>query len=362
MNAPIIKAAPASAFSDERVRRRLWAVLIVYETLVIAIVAGAGLNIALMAGGSVPMAAPLALIACAEALRIPLSAMAVRLRWPGRLLAALALLAIAIGSAEGLAVAFEAFLQNRVVEISHAAADVEKLEHDQAAHAADVASLAGEVKDIDAQVATLARSMPTPPAGSNRTCTWRGQRVSCSADAAAIAAYREALKAYDVRLASLTDRRGALQGKVDAARAERPPAGLLEARRAFEEKAGQNPVWRLTAAVFGESVSEVTPAQFATVKKFVTASLAIAFATLSMVVSVVVHARLRSEGGGKLARAIRGYLARRRRQLIRMVPGPVEFRDRIVVKWVPFDPKSGLRIKPDGEPADVVSPTWAKTS
>jgi hypothetical protein len=72
---------------------------------VITIVAGAGLNIALMGGGSIAMAAPLALIACAEALRIPLSAMATRLRLSGRLLAAVALLAIAVGSAEGLAVA-----------------------------------------------------------------------------------------------------------------------------------------------------------------------------------------------------------------------------------------------------------------
>ena len=166
--------------NDERIRRRLWRVLIAYETLVIAIVAAAGLNIALAAGGSLPMAAPLALIACAEMLRIPLSAMAVRLRWPGRLLAAVALLAIAVGSAEGLAVAFEAFLQNRVTEIMRAAGEVERLERDHATHAADVANLASEVKDLDAQVAALAKSMPQPPTESNRTCTWKGQRVTCS--------------------------------------------------------------------------------------------------------------------------------------------------------------------------------------
>ena len=40
------------AISDAVVRRRLWIVLVIYETLVIAIVAGAGLNIALMGGGS----------------------------------------------------------------------------------------------------------------------------------------------------------------------------------------------------------------------------------------------------------------------------------------------------------------------
>ena len=100
----------AIAGADARIRRRLWVVLCIYETLVVSIVAGAGLNIALMGGGSIFMAAPLLLISCAEALRIPLAAMATRLRWGGKMLAAVALLAIAIGSAEGLVVAFEAFL------------------------------------------------------------------------------------------------------------------------------------------------------------------------------------------------------------------------------------------------------------
>ena len=58
-----------------------------------------------------------------------------------------------------------------------------------------IASLASEVTQLDSQAAELARSMPTPPAGSSRTCTWKGQRVSCSADAAVVAAYREAVRA-----------------------------------------------------------------------------------------------------------------------------------------------------------------------
>ena len=61
---------------DAIVRRRLWIMLCIYEALIIGIVAAAGLNIALMGGGSIFMAAPLLLISCAEALRIPLSAMA----------------------------------------------------------------------------------------------------------------------------------------------------------------------------------------------------------------------------------------------------------------------------------------------
>jgi hypothetical protein len=340
-----------AAMTDAVVIRRLWIVLVAYETLIIIIIAGAGLNIALMAGGSLPMAAPLLLISCAEALRIPLSAMVGRLRWPGRLLALTALLAIAIGSAEGLAVAFEAFLQNRVVEISRAARDLERaqLAADQAA--GDRASLTAEVQELDAQVAELARTMPAPPAGSNRTCTWKGQRVTCSGDAAAQAAYREAMKAYDARLARLAGQRGPLQARVEAARVQQALGALLEARRGFEDKASQSPVYRLTAAVFGEDVSSVTPAQFATVKKFATATLAIAFATLSMAVSMVAHAKLRSDRPSKLARALRAMFAARRKTLRRIRETVrTEYKNRVV--YIPVD-ASGRVVNPDRKSATL---------
>ena len=255
-------------------------------------------------------------------------------------------------------------MQNRVVDIMRANGAVERAQGavDQAASErtlsdATIASLASEVTELDAQVAALAKSIPQPPPASNKTCTWKGQRVSCSADGAAIIVYREQVRAYDARLTSLTSQRATLQAKVDAARSKQASAAsprasdaVLEAKQAFEEKASQSPVWRLTATVFGEAVSEVTPAQFARVKAFVTATLAIGFATLSMAVSIVVHAKLRSEGDGKLARAIRAMVARWRKRLVvyRNVPGP--FRDRTVFVHVPVDPVSGLVLDPDKKP------------
>lgn len=350
--------------TDAHIVRRLWIVLVIYEMLVITIVAGAGLNIALMGGGSIAMAAPLALIACAEALRIPLSALATRLRLFGRLLAAVALLAIAVGSAEGLAVAFEAFLQNRVVEIMHAGADVERAQqvvdmagNERNQQGATVADLTAQVKELDDQVAALAHDMPTPPASSGRTCTGRkGAKITCTVDAVAVAAYATAMKAYNERLKSLTDPRGALQSKVDAARRQvvgvSPEASkaLLDAKETFEEKAALSPVWRLTAAVFSENVSAVTEAQFATVKKFVTVTLAITFATLSLAVSVVVHAKLRSDKSSKLSLALRKMFAARRRTLRRIQETVrVEYRDRVRMIYVPVDGATGRIIDPDGK-------------
>jgi hypothetical protein len=81
-----------------------------------------------------------------------------------------------------------------------------------------------------------------------------------------------------------------------------------------------------------------------------------------MLVSVVVHQTPRGDRPGKVAPALRRMIAARRKTL-RRLEETIAYRDRIVVRWVPFDPKSGLRIKPDGDLGEVVhSPAWTKTS
>ena len=66
-------------------------------------------------------------------------------------------------------------MRNRVVDISRASAAVDRAQRavDQAASErayddANVASLAREVTELDAQVTALAKSMPQPPTSSNR--------------------------------------------------------------------------------------------------------------------------------------------------------------------------------------------------
>lgn len=101
-------------------RTRLFWTLIFFEACVISITAYTGLNMAVARGGSFAMALPLLMIAAAETLRIPLSGYAAQLSWPKQILAGLVLIAIALGSAEGLSLAFEQFVNNRVVSISQA--------------------------------------------------------------------------------------------------------------------------------------------------------------------------------------------------------------------------------------------------
>jgi hypothetical protein len=96
---------------------------------------------------------------------------AVSLGWAGRIIAAIALAAIALASAEGLAIVFESFIDNRLVNVLQAQHRVEIARQAANAESANVASLAGEVTGLDAQVAVLAKSIPQPPPGSNKTCT-----------------------------------------------------------------------------------------------------------------------------------------------------------------------------------------------
>ena len=229
--------------TDAIIRRRLWVMLCLYEALIISIVAAAGLNISLSGGGSLFLAAPLLLISCAEALRIPLSAMATRLRWGGQLLAAIALLGIAVGSAEGLGVAFQILPANRVVDIMRAnlAPSIGPNELSTAKRRRTPASRA---KVTCAGHRSHGAGQPTgrlrPPLRiGTPSAPGEGSGFRRSADASAIAVYRETQKEYDARLASLSSQRLAARAKQMSAVSPRALDARTEAKQAFEEKADQ---------------------------------------------------------------------------------------------------------------------------
>ena len=123
---------PASGFSDERIHRRLWRGLVCYEVAIVSVILAAGAGIALGQGGTLAGAAPLVVIGLAESLRIPLAGWSTRLRFGGKVLAWLALIAIGLASFDGLALVFYNFIDNRIsnilvaehrVEVARLAAD-----------------------------------------------------------------------------------------------------------------------------------------------------------------------------------------------------------------------------------------------
>jgi hypothetical protein len=343
---------PASV--DSGVRRRLVALLIVYEIAIIAVIVGAGANIALTQGGTLIGAAPLIAIGLAESLRVPLAGWSTRLRLRGKLLAWLALAAIALTSFDGLALVFENFLDNRMVNVLAAQHRVEIAQAMADQGASDVAAFTAEVGALDAQVAALAKSMPSPPAASDKVCTGkRHARVTCNADAAAAATYQSAMKSYDARLSELTSKRSGLQAKVDGARAGKGAAETLaDARRNLDDELQLSAMHRLAGSIFGERVSAVSEDEFNRLKRFAVVGLAGSFALMSMIVSLVVHLQSKGAGGGKLNRAIRAWIARRRRPLTvyRDVLGPVrtEVRERTRIVYLPID-EQGRVLNPDAK-------------
>ena len=339
-------ATTPPALDDAVIRRRLWVVLICYEIAIVSVILAAGANIALTQGGTIAGAAPLIVIGLAESLRIPLAGWSTRLRFGGKVLAWLALIAIALASFDGLALVFSIFVDNRLTNVLQAQHQVEIAQRAADANASDVSAFVAEVREVDGEISALAASRPQPPPASNKTCTWKGQRVPCGPDTTAAAAYAAAQKAYDARLANLEAKRAASQAKVDGARSHTAaPEALAEARRKLDIELMLSPFHRLVASLYGVRPSDLTEHQFGKVKRFAIIGLAGTFATLSMLASVVVHSQPRSEAPDKLSRAIRAMVAARRKKLRRVEATTVtQIRERVVYRYVPCDPESGKAI------------------
>jgi hypothetical protein len=120
----------------------------------------------------------------------------------------------------------------------------------------------------------------------------------------------------------------------------------------------------LAASIFGVRVQDLSEEQFEIFKRVAIIGLSGSFATLSMFVSIVAHAEPRSNKPSKLSRAIRSYLARRRKNVVHTVEvtvaGPERIVERevpvekvvteIVHKYVPVDYRKMRRVMPDFEP------------
>ena len=363
-----------------------------YEAIVITTCIGAGAMLAVGNGGSLIMAVPLLLIAAAELMRIPLSAWSTRLPWYGQILAGFVLLCIAVGSFEGLSLAFEQFVNNRVVEVMRAdnnvidarvAIDTKNKTLQGAKDELTIAQQA--VADVNSKI--TANHHPTRASGSTSKCkNSKGIEYSCAADntnakafAADIDAFNRRAKELDAEAKTSQNRVNDLAAKFATLRKEDITPLMEKLRHAEAEKnisLRLSPMHRLAASVYGVKVTELTEDQFETVKKYAVFGLAGAFSILSMLVSVVAHTKPAGKEEHKLNRAIRAYFARKRKplkiyeikeievfkdgkEIVEIekeveVPGP----ERVIVKWIAYDLATGRKINPDltlGEKAHLTS-------
>ena len=364
-------------------RTRLFWTLIFFEACVISITAYTGLNMATARGGSFAMALPLLMIAAAETLRIPLSGYATQLTWPKQILTAMVLIAIAIGSAEGLSLAFEQFVNNRVISISQAQRsflrektkmDVQTNNNRMNQKAIDV--VRDDVARLDIAIRDYLNHPPALPSFSGRTCTGRfGKAVTCDSDRRAQETYAQARQSHSQQLEKLRAERQEAQIRVDQLKLNiRPDMPSIEAldvaRQHLIEELSQSPMHRFAASIYGLPVEDLTANQFETVKKYSVISLAIAFAVVSMLASIIVHTDPSDKSESKLSRALRAWIARRRKPVIRVVEKIVETPvevikeverrievpiEKFVFKYIPFDYTTGRRASPEYEYTDSVS-------
>jgi len=363
---------------NEQIRRNLIRILWVFELLVIGTCLYAGFNIATAQGGSVSLAAPLIMIASAELLRIPLSAWSTQLTFSMRLMSALVLLAIAIVSFEGLTLAFEQFVTNRlhdvlavqrVVDIAQDAVDASR--QDLLKSKTTIANARSLVEQLNKEIATKEANPPQQPNIGAGSCHNRqGRAVSCNSDLQARRDFTLAQSSHLETLRELRSKRNDAQSKVDSLTANLQSAALSEAEKKLKiskeelsDVLHRSPMHRLAASIFGVQVQDLTEEQFEKFKRIAILGLSASFATLSMFVSFVAYAQPRSNKPSKLARAIRAYLARRRKNVVRTVEVtvagperivekevPVEVvREKTIIKHVPFDYKRGRRM-PEYEP------------
>jgi hypothetical protein len=367
-----------------QLRKFMWA----YEAIVIAVCITAGVLLAVNSGGDIIMAIPLLLIAAAECLRIPISAWAIHLRPLGQALAVVVLLAIAVGSFEGLSIAFEQFVNNRVINVMRAENDVADAKvaieaKDKATQETkdeiEIAKLA--VVEANKKVADHHATKPRPPEAAKGTCTTKsGQRIECSGSRTNAATFRMEVNEFNSRSRELDTDAAKAQKRVDDLasklaeinRQDMTPITnhLRDAQRNLKEVLRLSPMHRLAASIYGVKVTDLSEDQFETVKKYAVFGLAGAFSILSMLVSVIAHQKPHDGTESKVSRALRKYLARIRKPIVtretvevikeviveKIVEKPV---DKIVTQrietLVPYDYATGRRINPDATLGEKVS-------
>ena len=366
---------------DEAIHARMWLrrVLWISEAFIITIAALTAVQIATEHGGSIWACGPVAIIAAMETMRVPLASWAAHLRPLAMIGAFVVMAAVSALTFEGMAIAVERFMHQRVVDVTEArqvfdAAKL-KLEEEGAAdtrYKADFDRLTDEIGKRRALVAELQGKQPTtvalPPAAQCRGYSKKGQAITyaCANKAADLAAQAnaDAQHAHDRQVGdaqkSLDDVEAQLKALQKPIHTQENAVALADAQKALERVATDSTMYRAAAAWFGTPVRDMTAEQFEQFKRIAVYGVAGAAATATMLVSFISHAAPRErQAPSKLIRAIRAYIVRKRRRvsLVKTVEVPKE-----VVKTVtkhihvPVDINTWRIVNRDGSLGDEVPP------
>ena len=102
-------------------------------------------------------------------------------------------------------------------------------------------------------------------------------------------------------------------------------ADVLAAQKAVQEAAANSTMYRTAATWYGVPVKDLTDEQFDRFKRIAVAALAGAVSIATMMLAFISHATPRNPANkGKLVRAIRAWIARKRKNVVRTVIKTVE--------------------------------------
>lgn len=333
----------------DKIQRNLIRALIIYEVLVISAVAYAGVTIALSGGAPIYAAVPVFMVSASEALRIPLSAWATRLSFGSRLLALIVLACLALASAEGIALSLDTLFSARIEGVSRAQrrlemakGDLAKAERIATPFKSAIATSDREIISIDQRQTALIASSPTAPGFSGRSCGKRGNGP-CAIDMTAQASYRKALAEHAKQISAIeAERKAARAARANAESglsavdlATPGSSAVAIATREVAEAAEASPVHRIAGAVFDVKAAELTPGQLSVFRKYAIGGVSVALASMSALVAWLAFQQPRPSSQSKLSRAIRAYVARKRRPVIRVVEKHIPAGVKTRVVYVP---------------------------
>lgn len=331
----------------------------VVEGAVIGTCALAAAQIATAHGGDISACLPILTIAAMECMRVPVAMKLPHLRPLGATLGVLLLIAITPLTFEGMSLAFEQFMHQRVLAVAKAedamqsaTQSLDDLKSQNRQRTDEIDRRKQALADAEKHQVELGKQpvqlQEVPDAVSCKS-RQRGSRI-CNAGS-----IEQVIKANSKTQQAHTDQLKVAESAVKEARqalseaAARPETDLRSEEKAFAEakkrldfEKGESVMHRAAAAWFGVSISSLSSEQFETFKKWAMYGLAGAAATVTMLGGFVSAAATRDGTPSKLNRAFRGLFLARRRKLRQIVPTiKVEHRDREVFVHVPVDAATG---------------------
>jgi hypothetical protein len=323
--------------------RQLRCILWIVEAAIITICLITAAQIGTEKGGSIWACGPIAIIAAFETMRVPLAGWAAHLRPMGMLGAFIVMAAIAFMTFEGMAMGVERFMNNRVVDVVEARVVLNDAQEAEAHYATDFKRLKGELDATSDLLTKVQGQVPAPPAvaatvlcpgGFDKKHKRQFPAYACGnkQGEAEASAYGELVKAHNADLRKAEDSRAKAETALNALPKPDPDA-VRKAEKALERAAAGSTMYRSAAAWFGTPVKELTDAQFQRFKRIAVVTVSASAAVGTMVVAFVSHATPRDPSQkNKLVRAIRAWIARKRKQVVKTVIKTTEKRVEVPVE------------------------------